>query len=109
LRAEIALNGFQLSVPDAEVLHIPERFAVLGVTKILHKSIIGASGDPLQVKMSNEIDLGVPALGFESALADVVVARRARKGKVVGKQGIERTQVLVFPRRVPLTDDLLVR
>ena len=109
LRAEIALNGFQLSVPDAEILHIPKRFTVLGVTKILYKSIIGASSDPLQVNMSNEIDLGVPALGFESALADMVVARRARKGKVVGKQGIERIQVLVFPRRVPLTDNLLVR
>src|SRR5258707_14187818 len=46
---------------------------------------------------------------FESALADVVVAGCARKGEVVGEQHIERAQILLFPRRVPLTDDLLVR
>src|SRR5216683_7575018 len=41
--------------------------------------------------------------------ADVVVAGRARKGEVVGEQHIERAQILLFPRRVPLTDDLFVR
>jgi len=46
------------------------------VAKILHKSILRASGDSLQVKMSNEIDLCFPASRFESALADVVVAGR---------------------------------
>ena len=50
LRAEITLNGFQLSVLYSEILHVPERFTVLGVTKILRKSILRASGDPLQVK-----------------------------------------------------------
>src|SRR6202050_2830257 len=109
LRAEITLNGLQLSVLDAEILHVPERFTVLGVTKILHKSILRASGDSLEVKVSNEINLCVPALRFESALAEVVVASRARKGEVVGEQHIERVQILLFPRRVPLTDDLLVR
>jgi hypothetical protein len=109
LRAEITLNGFQLSVPDSEILHIPERFTVLGVAKILHKSIVRASGDPLQVKMFNEINLCVPALRFESVLADVVVGGRARKGEVVGEQDIESAQVLLFPRRVPLTYNLLVR
>ena len=59
--------------------------------------------------MSDEIDLCVPASRFESALADVVVAGRARKGEVVGEQDIERAQILLFPSRVPLTDDLLVR
>jgi len=76
LRAEITLNGLQLSVPDSEILHVPKRFTVLGVAKILHKSILRASGDSLQVKMSNEIDLCFPASRFESALADVVVAGR---------------------------------
>jgi hypothetical protein len=76
LRAEITLNGLQLSVLDSEILHVPERFTVLGVAKILHKSILRASGDSLQVKMSNEIDLCFPASRFESALADVVVAGR---------------------------------
>jgi len=76
LRAEITLNGLQPFVPDAEILHVPERFTVLGVAKILHKSILRASGDSLQVKMSNEIDLCFPASRFESALADVVVAGR---------------------------------
>jgi len=76
LRAEITLNGLQLSVLDSEILHVPERFNVLGVAKILHKSILRASGDSLQVKMSNEIDLCFPASRFESALADVVVAGR---------------------------------
>src|SRR5258706_2934565 len=109
LCAEITLNRFQPSVPDAEIIHVPERFTVLGVAKILHKSILRASGDSLEVKVSNEINLCVPALRFESAFADVVVAGCARKGEVVGEQHIERVQILLFPHRVPLTDDLLVR
>jgi len=109
LCAEITLNRFQLSVLDTEILYVPERFTVLGMAKILHKSICLASSDSLDVKVSNEINLCVPALRFESALADVVVAGRARKGEVVGEQHIERAQILLFPRRVPLTDDLLAR
>jgi hypothetical protein len=97
LRAEITLNRLQLSVLDSEILHVPERFTVLGMAKILHKSMVRASRNPLQVKMSNEINLCVPALCFEPALADVVVAGRARKGKIIGEQAIERTQVLLFP------------
>ena len=77
MRAEITLNGLQLSILDSEILHVAEGFTVLGVAKIFHKSILRASGDSLQVKMSNEIDLGFPALRFERALADVVVAGRA--------------------------------
>jgi hypothetical protein len=92
LRAEITLNGLQLSVLDSEILHVPERFTVLGVAKILHKSIVRASGDSLQVKMSNEIDLRFPASRFESALADVVVAGRACKGEVIGEQAIHGPQ-----------------
>ena len=55
--AEITLKGLQLSVLDPEILDVPERFTVLGVAKILHKSILRASGDSLQVKMSNEISV----------------------------------------------------
>jgi hypothetical protein len=85
LRAEVTLKGFQLFVPYSEILHVPERFTVLGVAKILHKSILRASDDSLQVKMLNEIDLCFPASRFESALAYVVVACRARKCEVVGE------------------------
>ena len=77
MRAEITLHGLQLSVLDSEILHVPQRFTVRGVAKILHKSVVRAGGDPLQVKMFDEIDLRFPALLFESALADVVVAGRA--------------------------------
>jgi hypothetical protein len=44
------------------------------VAKILHKSILRTTGDSLEVKVSNEINLCVPTLRFESALAGVVVA-----------------------------------
>src|ERR1700719_295699 len=108
LRAEIALNGLQLSVLDSEILHVPERFTILRVAKILHKSILRASGDALQVKMSNEIDLRFPASRFESALADVVVAGRACKGEVVGEQAIHGAPVFLLPGCVPLPDYLFV-
>lgn len=55
--------------------------------------------------MSNEINLCVLALRFESALALVVVSGRARKSEVVGEQAIECAEILVFPCRVPFTDD----
>ena len=84
--AEITFNGFQFSVADSEILHIAERFTVFGVAKILHKSIVGVSGDALQVKMVDEINLGVPALCFESGLADMVVAGGTGKGEIVGEQ-----------------------
>src|SRR5271154_786202 len=108
LRAEITLNGLQLSVLDSEILHVPERFTVLGVAKILHKSIVRASGDSLQVKMSNEIDLCFPASRFESALADMVVAGRACKGEVIGEQAIDRAPVSLLPGCVPLPGYVLV-
>src|ERR1700722_1860728 len=109
LRAEITLNGLQLSVLDSEILHVPERFTVLGVAKILHKSILRASGDSLQIKTSNEIDLCFPASRFESALADVVVAGRACEGEVIGEQAIHWAPVFLLPGRVPLPGYLLVR
>src|SRR5579863_1165093 len=93
LLAKITLNGLQLSVLDSEILHVPERFTVLGVAKILHKSIVRASGDSLQVKMVDEIDLGFPASRLESALADVVVAGCAAKSKVIGEQAIHGAPV----------------
>ena len=107
--AEITLNGLQLSVLDSEILHIPERFTVLGMAKILHKNIFRATGDSLQVKMSNEIDLCFPASRFESALADVVVAGRACKGEVIGEQAIQWAPVFLLPGCVPLPGYLLVR
>jgi hypothetical protein len=55
------------------------------VAKILHKSVVRTSADSLQVKLSNEIDLCVPALRLEGAFADVVVAGRAAKGEIVGE------------------------
>jgi hypothetical protein len=109
LLAEITLDGLQLSVLDSEILHIPERFTVLGVAKILHESIVRAGGDSLQVKMSDEIDLSFPAARFEGALADVVVASRAGKGEVIGEQVIHRAPVFRLPGCVPLPDYLLVR
>src|SRR5579863_5182838 len=109
LCSEIAFNGFQLSILDSQILDIPERLTVLGVAEIFHKGIVGPGGDSLQVKMFNEIDLCIPALCLESALANVVVAGGAREREIVGKQHIERAQVLPFPRPVPLADDLLVR
>ncbi len=108
MRAKITLNGLQLSVLDSKILHVPERFTVLGVAKILHKSIVRPSGDSLQVKMSNEIDLRFPASRFESALADVVVAGRACKGEVIGEQAIHWAPVFLLPGCVPLPDYLLV-
>ena len=59
--------------------------------------------------MPDEIDLGFPASRFESALADVVVARRAGKGEVIGKQAIHWVPVSLLPSRVPLPDHVLVR
>jgi hypothetical protein len=97
LRAEITLNGLQLSVLDSEILHVPERFTVLGVAKILHKSILRASGDSLQVKMSNEIDLCFPASRFESALADVVVAGRIAMLTVLAYEPIGMYQCQTAP------------
>jgi hypothetical protein len=98
----------QLSVLDSEILHVPERFTVLGVAKILHKSILRASGDSFQVKMSNEIDLPFPASRFESALADVVVAGCAGKGEVIDEQAIHWDPVFLLPGCVPLPGYLLV-
>ena len=82
--SEVTFNGFQFSVLDSEIFDVPERLAVLGVAKVLYKSVVRAGGYTLQIKMSNEIDLSFPAPRFESALADVVVARSARKGEVLG-------------------------
>src|ERR1700677_5153212 len=70
LCAEITLKRFKLSVLDSEIFHVAERFTILGVAYILHKGILRAGRDPLQVNMVNESNLCVPALRLESALAD---------------------------------------
>jgi hypothetical protein len=59
--------------------------------------------------MSNEINLRSPASRFESALADVVVAGRARKGEVIGEQPIHWAPVFLLPSCVPLPGNLFVR
>jgi hypothetical protein len=102
LRAEITLNGLQLSVLDSEILHVPERFTILGVAKILHKSILRASADSLQIKMSNEIDLCLPASRFESALADVVVAGNALRLKLQGASRMIAETYSTVGRSLPL-------
>jgi hypothetical protein len=102
LRAEITLNGLQLSVLDSEILHVPERFTVLGVAKILHKSILRASADSLQIKMSNEIDLCLPPSRFESALADVVVAGNALRLKLQGASRMIAETYSTVGRSLPL-------
>ena len=107
LRAEITLDGLDLFVCDAEIFHVPERFTVLGQAKILDKCIVAVSDHPLQFKPFDKIDLGFPASRLENAFADVVVTVRARKGEIVGKQGIDGSPVLLLPCRVPLPDDLL--
>jgi len=45
---------------------------------------------------------------FESALTDVVVAGRAREGKVVGHQGLKLTLVLLLHALYNLRDQFLV-
>jgi len=79
LPSEIALDGLHLFVLEAEIIHVAERFAVLGPAKILHKRFVVVSDHPLQFKPFDEINLGLPAARFESALTDVVVVVRARK------------------------------
>ena len=56
---------------------------------------------PLQIKSIDKVNLCIPALRFESALTDVVVAGRAGEGKVVGHQGLKLTLVLFLPCLIP--------
>ena len=69
---------------------------------------MGVYDYPLQFKPLNEIDLCLPTSRFESALTNVVVIIRARKGEVVGQQDLERTPVLFLPSFVVLSDNILV-
>jgi hypothetical protein len=57
----------------------------------------------------NEVDLGLPTLLFESALADVIVAGRAGKGKVIGQHYVQRLPVFLFPRSIPFANEFFVR
>jgi hypothetical protein len=81
LRTEITLKGFQLPVPDSKIFHVPERFTVLGVAKILHKSIVRTSGDPLQVKMFDETTLCIPSGYFEQPI-EVNAIQVTRSGNI---------------------------
>src|SRR5450755_2295752 len=60
-------------------------------------------------KCPNEINLCFPASRFESALDDVVIAGRARKGEVIGEQPIHWAPVFLLPSCVPLPGNLFVR
>ena len=101
LRTEITLDGLHLFVCDPEIFHVPERLTILGQAKILDKRVVAVSDHPLQFKPFDKIDLGLPASRFENALTDVVVTGRARKGEIVGKQGIDGAPVLLLPCRIP--------
>src|SRR5260370_12206234 len=50
LRAEIALDGLHLFVSESEILHVPERFTILGTAKIFHKCLVAVSDHLLQFK-----------------------------------------------------------
>ena len=76
--------------------------------RYLTNASLPASGHALQIKSIDKVNLCIPALRFESALTDVVVAGRAREGKVVGHQGLKLTLVLFLPCLVPASDNFLV-
>src|SRR5579871_310264 len=109
LRAKVALNRLELSVLQAEILHVAKRLAVHGVAKVFHKSIVRAGAHPFNLESLDETNLRVPALGFESAFVDVVISGSARKGEVVGEECIEGGIVFVHPRRVPFAHDVFGR
>src|SRR5271155_4187378 len=78
------------------------------MAKILHKRLVATSVHPLQIKSIDKVNLCIPALRFESALTDVVVAGRAREGKVVGHQGLKLTLVLFPPCLIPPRENFFV-
>jgi hypothetical protein len=50
LRTEITLDGIDLFTSEPQILHIPERLTVRGVTDVHHKHVVAASNHALQVK-----------------------------------------------------------
>src|SRR5580693_3453714 len=108
LRTEVALDGLELVTPKADIFDVAERFAVLGLTDVKHKRFVTASKHPLQVEPLDKINLSLPALRFEGALADMVVAGCAGKCEVVRQQDVDRVPVFLLPCRVPFADSLIV-
>src|SRR6516162_5101518 len=50
LPSEIALDGLHLFVLEPEIIHVAERFAVLGPAKILHKRLVCRFRSPAPVQ-----------------------------------------------------------
>src|ERR1700722_5671048 len=108
LRTKVAFDGLQLVIAKANILNVAECFAILGPTIVHYKRLVAASKYPQQVKALNKINLCLPALRLEGALADVVIAGRARKCEVVRQQDVDRVPVLLLPCRIPFADSLVV-
>src|ERR1700722_7484200 len=108
LRSKVALNSLQLVISKANIFDVAECFAILGPTNVHYKRLVAASKYPQQVKALNKINLCLPALRFEGALADVVVTGRARKREVVRQQDVDRLPVFLLPCRIPFADRFVV-
>jgi hypothetical protein len=86
LRAEITLNGLQLSVLDLEILHVPERFTVRGVAKILRQSAPGIGDENVTFPVPEIQDLHatvktVSAFGYFSCSGPLRI-RRAKQTRL---------------------------
>src|ERR1700730_6496689 len=103
LRTEITLDGLHLFTPEPQILHVPERLPVRGVTDVHHKRLVAGSNHPLQVKPFDKSILCVPASCLESALTDVVVDW-ACKCEVVRQQDVDRMPVLCLPLFIVFPD-----
>jgi hypothetical protein len=107
LGTEVTLDGLHLFTSEPQILHVPERLTVRGVTDVQHKRLVAGSNHPLQVKPFNKSILCVPASCLESALTDVVVDW-ACKCEVVRQQDVDRAPVLSLPRPIVFPDSRFV-
>src|SRR5579863_1734049 len=107
LPTEVTLDGLDLVTFEPQILHVPERLTVRGVTEIHHKRLIARSSHVLQVEPPDEGSLCVPASCLESALTDVGVDR-ACKCEVVGQQHVERAPILDLPALIVFPDSRFV-
>jgi hypothetical protein len=57
LRPEVALDGFDLVISKAQVLHIAKALAVLGPAHVHHKRLVAMSKYAPQVKPLDKINL----------------------------------------------------
>src|ERR1700722_12228199 len=105
--AEITLDGLHLYTFEPQILHVPERLIVRGVTEVHHKGLVAGSNHVLQVEPADISNLCVPASCLESALTDVGV-EWACKCEIVCEQDVERAPVLSLPPRIVFPDNLVV-